>query len=712
MASSQVFPPFQVFTDLDGAPLDAGFIYIGEVNQNPQANPIPVFWDIDLTIPAVQPIRTVSGYPSRDGTPARLYASQPLYSIMVRDRSGVFVYSSFNSVTSTDLEARLADNTTFDNGAGMVGLYGAVEGRSVQTALEDIRKVEDFGTVGSGNDTPVLQLAFAWLAGAPGRTIELEAGRTYIQGPGANAVIYEGNPYFPCRFDFSGVDNLSIRGNGSIIQADPTLSDNQFNRGFQFSACHNIDIRDLTYDGRLDARTPFGGDLNNGGNELTGNRKSGFAFYDCDNIRATRIFGRRCMMDGIFMGSVNSTNPGSRHGMFNDCSADQCYRQGMSITAAEHTVLINPKMTNTGSLGPTKGTLPMGGIDLESNFDTQPVLGTVIIGGECSGNLDGLIFQRASQDSVVMGVRFIENRGRGISSPAGSFAATKRNNRVIGGAIIQTLPSVEVDTYAVYIGGSRLIIDGVNILVANPHRGAVFLGAASSPASNCHVTRCNIEDVGANGAFNQILVHFQSLSTNCKVDQCRLANATGTLGWHALIESTSATFLDSRVASGHGASGARGVSVGGGTEIRGIEVAGVSTSGTSELAGINIAAGTTLLRKLGPNIDQINPRLGMQIRNVGFPSNVLVGLDPGYNAANVPANSSIFVTFTSADTGMSQLAGAQIGDSVFVDLEVTSDLFCEGRVLSAGSIRVEFRNNTAVDINPGPTNLRIRVTAP
>jgi hypothetical protein len=58
MALTQVTGPYPIFTDLDGSPLDDGYLYIGAINDDPEQNPIQVFWDANLTIPATQPIRT------------------------------------------------------------------------------------------------------------------------------------------------------------------------------------------------------------------------------------------------------------------------------------------------------------------------------------------------------------------------------------------------------------------------------------------------------------------------------------------------------------------------------------------------------------------------------------------------------------------------------------------------------------------------------
>jgi hypothetical protein len=95
MSAIEVNPPFPVFSDIDGQPLENGYIWIGTVNLNPQTNPINVYWDPALTIAATQPIRTLGGYPSNSGTPARFFTNAD-YSIRVMNRNGSTIYSSLN----------------------------------------------------------------------------------------------------------------------------------------------------------------------------------------------------------------------------------------------------------------------------------------------------------------------------------------------------------------------------------------------------------------------------------------------------------------------------------------------------------------------------------------------------------------------------------------------------------------------------------------
>lgn len=93
MSALSIQPTYPIFTDIDGQPLEAGYVWIGTANLDPQTNPINVYWDAALTILAPQPIRTLAGYPSNNGTPARLYVGSD-YSIRVMNRNGSTVYSA------------------------------------------------------------------------------------------------------------------------------------------------------------------------------------------------------------------------------------------------------------------------------------------------------------------------------------------------------------------------------------------------------------------------------------------------------------------------------------------------------------------------------------------------------------------------------------------------------------------------------------------
>ena len=101
MSTIEVKPPYPAFAGADGQPLENGYIWIGAVNLSPKVNPIAVYWDAAQTIAAPQPIRTLNGYPSRNGTPARFYVASD-YSIQVLDSKGSVVYTSLNDNLSAN----------------------------------------------------------------------------------------------------------------------------------------------------------------------------------------------------------------------------------------------------------------------------------------------------------------------------------------------------------------------------------------------------------------------------------------------------------------------------------------------------------------------------------------------------------------------------------------------------------------------------------
>lgn len=89
----QIGEPFNLFHDIDGNPLEDGYIYIGQSGLDPISNPITVYSDYALTLPIAQPIRTEGGYPMIGGTPAKIYAALGYYSITVLNKRGTLIYT-------------------------------------------------------------------------------------------------------------------------------------------------------------------------------------------------------------------------------------------------------------------------------------------------------------------------------------------------------------------------------------------------------------------------------------------------------------------------------------------------------------------------------------------------------------------------------------------------------------------------------------------
>lgn len=119
MSSIEINPPFPVFADIDGQPLEAGYIWIGQVNLDPQTNPVNVYWDSALSIAAAQPIRTLAGYPANSGTPARFFVGQD-YSIRVMNKNGSTIYTSLNGNSFPGSAGNLYVNAT---GTGLQTIF-------------------------------------------------------------------------------------------------------------------------------------------------------------------------------------------------------------------------------------------------------------------------------------------------------------------------------------------------------------------------------------------------------------------------------------------------------------------------------------------------------------------------------------------------------------------------------------------------------------
>jgi hypothetical protein len=143
---SSVSSPYPAFADIDGQPLEDGYIFIGAANLNPQANPIVVYQNAALTTVAVQPIRTRGGYPVFSGTPGRLFVGSD-YSIQVLDSKGSVVYTSLNDNLSGN--GFVASNAT---GNGVQTIFAVL---SVPSAIfiNGVYQNQNTYTIAGGNVT-------------------------------------------------------------------------------------------------------------------------------------------------------------------------------------------------------------------------------------------------------------------------------------------------------------------------------------------------------------------------------------------------------------------------------------------------------------------------------------------------------------------------------------------------------------------------------
>lgn len=192
--------PYPILTDSDGQPLEDGYVWLGVANLDPQVNPIAAYWDSGLTQLAAQPIRTLNGYPSNNGTPGRIFVNSD-FSIRVQNKKGSFVYGA-----ATSNERLSSELFTFvQSGAGAVT-------RSAQSKMRETVSVKDFGAVGDGiaDDTSSIQAAINSFASGKG-SIYFPAGSYKITSTISIAK-----------------DRLSLHGDGPFatnIQFEPSAND-------------------------------------------------------------------------------------------------------------------------------------------------------------------------------------------------------------------------------------------------------------------------------------------------------------------------------------------------------------------------------------------------------------------------------------------------------------------------------------------------------
>lgn len=217
--------PISSFLDVDGKPLENGYVYIGTAGLDPVANPITAYWDAAATQVAAQPIRTIGGYPSNNGVRSRLYVNAVDYSIKVTNVNGTDTVpvALYNAE-----EFFAADIIFLQAGAGAVP-------RTVESKLRDVVSVKDFGAVGDGvaDDTAAIQNAVN-AAATTGSEVYMPAGlyktTTTIVLNRKVTLRGQGNPFPVAAFDpsqqFSGaVINKAHSGHAITVTGSGAYSE-------------------------------------------------------------------------------------------------------------------------------------------------------------------------------------------------------------------------------------------------------------------------------------------------------------------------------------------------------------------------------------------------------------------------------------------------------------------------------------------------------
>jgi polygalacturonase len=388
MSALSIQPTYPIFTDIDGQPLDDGYIFIGVANLQPIGNPINVYWDAALTIPAAQPIRTISGYPANAGTPGRLYVNSD-YSIQVQNKNGTLVYSAANGASDRFSSTQIS---FIQAGTGAVT-------RTVQNRLRDTISVKDFGAVGNGviDDTPAIQAAVDAANAAGG-------GDVYIP-PGTYMINASGN--------FTGI---RLKSNVTIVMDD----------GAKLKAItsSSTDYR-LVFINHVSNVGVIGGEVE--GERLThigvtGEQGHGIYLLPGTDVYIANVKVTNCWGDGIYIGDD------SENVIVENCYVENNRRNNISVTGGVNITIRNTVAKNAN------GTSPEAGIDIEVE-PNDTVRNVLIDNCEIYDNVkDGIITEALNplgafvlENITLQNNKIYSNGGSGIKPSRGSNLKINNN---------------------------------------------------------------------------------------------------------------------------------------------------------------------------------------------------------------------------------------------------------------------------------------------
>ena len=492
MSALSIQPTYPIFTDIDGQPLEAGYVWIGTASLDPQTNPINVYWDAALTILAPQPIRTLAGYPSNNGTPARLYVNSD-YSIRVMNRNGSSVYSAptaterYSGVVISSIDA---SKVTFTQA-------GSTTEITVDEYLKGIAVTpEQFGALGDNvtNDYQALQDAFD-----TGKPVYLNAQyfTTTTLTPSENQIIFGRGSESMIRGD-GGAPVIDFAGTSGTHKERLTLRDFTIKRTngvfnplqrqlVEFHYADDCTVENMVFDGD-NATSAYPGALI--GYSVTRMRIVGCDFIggaSCnltsEGALSTNAFSEGCLVKNCYMAPAPSQ--GFDFYYVNDLIVDGCIAHGRTSTFGCGFIIeyqgVNITFTNCISYDNTRS-----GFYLEPNVAqglaavtfnnciaysngesglyAQNSFGLVVNGGAYHGSLTsftgsnaGIALEDVSQQCTITGAYIFSNQVCGLrvatgvgntisgnvfynnNGPAILYTAVSQNQNITGNTFVSNL---------------------------------------------------------------------------------------------------------------------------------------------------------------------------------------------------------------------------------------------------------------------------------
>ena len=357
--------------------------------------------------------------------------------------------------------------------------------------------VATFGAVGNGttNDTTAIRNAFASLTN--GGAIKFEPNQTYI----INGFI-----------NITGKTNVTIYGQNATIKAQDGMSTVSGTIMLIVDAGSNVTIRDLTVDGNRANRSPIEAWIHN------------FIIRDTKGYTLNNCHSNNSPCDGFYIDASDMADTATyaTNGVMRNCTANNNYRQGLSMINGHGLQVIG------GSYNNTNGTWPKAGIDLEADpGSASPSISDVLVHGVTFSGNDGygimatnvgnptnIIIERCYLSDNALGATQLDTNGaifrnnmiENYSRTTTGFLAGTRGiidlpaagyvqNNLVQGNTIRNI-TTGAGTYCLYIhsvaGSGNQFLDNClqdynNTAIGNFSATATFTNNSTNPAGGCPV---------------------------------------------------------------------------------------------------------------------------------------------------------------------------------------------------------------------------------